>query len=87
MNFENLIAAFVTAFSLILFIIALNSYRRAKKVRILVISLSFLMFFVKGLIMTIALFFYVALQGQLAYLGIIDVVILMMLFVALSIQK
>jgi len=87
MNFENIIAAFVTAFSLVLFLISLNSYRRARKMRILIICVAFLLFFIKGLVMTVALFYFVTLQSQIAYLSIIDVVILIMLFVAVSVQK
>ena len=84
---ENLIAAIVTALSLILFVIAMNSYRRAKKVRILVIGAAFLLFFIKGLIMTVVLFYFVTLKDQITYLSIIDVIILLMLFGAMGVQK
>jgi hypothetical protein len=84
---ENLIAAIVTALSLILFLIAMNSYRRARKVRILVIGTAFLLFFIKGLIMTVVLFYFVTMRDQITYLSIIDVVILLMLFGAMGLQK
>ena len=84
---ENLIAAIVTALSLILFLIAMNSYRRARKVRILIIGAAFLLFFIKGLIMTVVLFYFVTMRDQITYLSIIDVVILLMLFGAMGVQK
>jgi hypothetical protein len=84
---ENLIAAIVTALSLILFLIAMNSYRRARKVRILIIGAAFLLFFIKGLIMTVVLFYFVTMRDQITYLSIIDVVILLMLFGAMGLQK
>lgn len=87
MDIENVIAAVVTIMSLLLLIVSLQSYRRSKKKKILMISLALLMFFIKGLVLSIALFYYVGLQSQVTYLGLFDVLILIMLFVALSVKS
>lgn len=86
MELENIIAAIVTVMSLLLLIVSLQSYRRAKKKKILMISLALLLFFVKGLILSIALFLYVGFESQMLYLGLFDVLILFMLFVAITVK-
>ena len=87
MNIENVIAAFVTVLAIVLFVVSVQSYRRSKKKKILVISLAFLLFFVKGVVMSIALFHYIGLEAQISYLSMFDVIILFMLFVAVSVKK
>lgn len=87
MDIENIVAAFVTLMSLFLMVVSLQSYRRSKRKRILLISVAFMLFFIKGLILSIALFYFIGLGTQVTYLGIFDIMILVMLFAAVTYQK
>lgn len=86
MDIENVLAAFVAGLSLFLFVVSLRSYQRSGKRKILLIGVAFILFFIKGLVMTIALFYFVPLGTQYIYLGLFDVMILIALFVALSVK-
>ena len=87
MNIENIVAAFVAGLSLFLFVVSIRSYQRSGKKKVLIIGMAFMLFFIKGLVLTIALFLFIPLGTQVVYLGIFDMIILIVLFAALSIKK
>ena len=76
------ISACITIFSLGLLIISLWSYRRYRNAKLLVVSSVFILFLIKGLLLSIGLFVKDAPQlfdvGTIG--GIVDVVILVLLF-------
>ncbi|MCX6666050.1 MAG: hypothetical protein NT038_08360 [Euryarchaeota archaeon] len=85
MTLEQLvISAFITMFSLGLFIISLASYRRYKNVKLLVVSLVFLVFLVKGILLSLGLFSEDILRivSSATAGGLVDVLILGLLFIA-----
>lgn len=84
MNIETIVLyAFITIFALGMLIVSLLSYRRFKNMQLLFVSIAFLVFFIKGLTQSLSLFI-----GEInvittsIYLGLFDLVILIMLFVA-----
>ena len=87
MDIENIVAAFVAGLSLFLFVVSVRSYQRSGKKKVLMIGMAFLLFFIKGLVLTVALFQFIPLGTQVVYLGIFDMIILIVLFAALSIKK
>jgi len=52
----NLSFAFLTVLALVLSIISILAYRRSKKEKLLIVSIAFVLFFVKGLWLTYSLF-------------------------------
>ena len=82
MGFENIIiSACVTIFSLGLLIISLASYLKYKNLKLLFVSLVFLLFLIKGILLSINVFFE-ELAGLNLYFIIFDLVILIFLFIA-----
>lgn len=77
------IDACITIFALGLLLISLLSYRKYKNAKLLVVSLIFFVFFVKGIILSLGLF-----NEQLSdlisnpYTGLFDLAVLVLLFVA-----
>jgi len=73
----------ITIFALGLLLVSLFSYRKYKNSKLLFVSFVFLIFFVKGAILSFNLF-----NNQLAdvisnpYFGLFDLIILVLLFVA-----
>ena len=55
-NLEIFFRVALMGFSLILFVISAITYRRVQRTRLLLVSLAFAMFFVKGLMLTLGLF-------------------------------
>ena len=53
---ENLLAGWLTTFSLLLALVAVLAYRRSGNRKVLGIAVAFALFFVKGLVVTYALF-------------------------------
>lgn len=53
----NFLIAWVTVFSLALFIIGYVSYRRTGHPKLLAVSIAFLLFFIKGVVMALGLYF------------------------------
>ena len=53
---ENAVAGWLTIFSLLLAAVAVLAYRRSANPRVLGIAVGFAIFFVKGLVVTLALF-------------------------------
>jgi len=78
-----IIDASITIFALGLFIVSLLSYRKYKNGKLLFVSLVFLIFLVKGILLSLSLFY-----SQFAdiisnpYVGLFDLIILVLLFIA-----
>ena len=78
-----IIVGFATIFSLGLFIISLNSYRKSKNKKILFVNLVLLLFFIKNLLLSFNLFT-TQIQNNitLLVLELLDLLILVFLFIA-----
>ena len=78
-----IISAFITIFSIGLLAVSLASYKKYKNLKLLFVSLVFVVFFIKGLILSIGLF-YSDFENILTttYSGIFDLCVLVLLFVA-----
>jgi hypothetical protein len=83
MLIENIIlSAFVTIFSVGLFVISLASFRKYHNTKLLAVSLVFLVFLIKGILMSVGLFFdNVARMYFIPYDGFFDLCILILLFI------
>jgi len=77
------IVGITTVFSLGLFIISLNSYRKTQKKKILFVSLLLLIFFIKNLLLSFFLFT-TQIETTIAILALelFDLLILVFLFIA-----
>ena len=84
MEIESIvISAFVTMFSLGLLVVSLASYRRHKNLKLLFVSFVFLVFLLKGILLSIGLFFdEIVVFTSVSFMGVFDVFILVLLFVA-----
>jgi len=77
------INACITALSLGMFVLCLVSYRRSQNKKILLITAAFFVFFIKGAVLSYGLFISLFEQGiACIYLGIFDIVILVLLFLS-----
>jgi len=78
-----ILSAFILVFSLGLLSISVRSYRHTKNQKLMFITGVFLIFVLKGVFLTINVFYPELLEGssELLFLGI-DVVILFLLFIA-----
>ena len=84
MEIESIIIdAGITIFALGLFIVSLLSYRKYKKGKLLFVSLVFLIFLVKGILLSLSLF-YIQFADIISnpYVGLFDLIILVLLFIA-----
>lgn len=78
-----IIDASITIFALGLFIVSLLSYRKYQNGKLLFVSLVFLIFLVKGILLSLSLFY-----SQFAdiisnpYVGLFDLIVLVLLFIA-----
>lgn len=81
-----IISAVVTIFSVGLLVVSLLSYKKYKNVKLLFISLVFIVFLIKGILFSLSLFYpsFTELDMMLfsIYSGMFDVVVLILLFVA-----
>jgi hypothetical protein len=81
---ENLLYAFVVVLSFALTGIALASFLRTRKGKLLLVALAFIFFLVKGVILTLELSFdLLGQEGLLIALTLIDVAILLTIFFAM----
>ena len=76
-----LLSASITIFSLGLFIISLVSYVKYKNKKLLFVSIAFFIFLVKGIMMSANVFFE-EFTMTMFFLGVFDLLILILLFVA-----
>ncbi|MFH1100678.1 MAG: hypothetical protein V1726_01400 [Methanobacteriota archaeon] len=83
---QVILSAGVTIFSLGLLIVSLASYWRFRNVKLLVISFVFVVFLVKGVLMSLQVFTtgssFASMVLSGSYSGVLDVVVLVLLFVA-----
>jgi hypothetical protein len=84
MEIENIIiSAFVTIFSIGLLVVSLASYRKYKNMKLLFVSIVFLIFFIKGILFSLGLFYEDLLSYvSIPYTGMFDLIILILLFLA-----
>lgn len=83
MEMQSIVSAFITIFSIGLLVISIIGYRKFRNKKLLFVSLVFLVFLVKGIILSLSLFFDVFLIATAPeVLGIFDVLILGLLFIA-----
>jgi len=75
------ISACITIFALGLFVVSLSSYLKFKNSKLIFVSLVFLVFLVKGILMSAVLFIDIPLLMNLNY-GLFDLGILALLFIA-----
>ena len=54
-EFLNVLRAWIMIFALILFIVSIIAYQRTKNKRVLIVSIAFAVFFIKGIILTLGL--------------------------------
>lgn len=81
--FENLVYAFIVVFSLTLAIIAMMAFRKSGKPKTLLITLAFMLFFAKGVLLSIQLFTDFLNDANLwIALGLMDISILATIFLA-----
>ena len=80
---QIVISAFITILSLGLLLVSFVSYRKYKNLKLLFVSLVFIIFFIKGILLSLSLFY-----GEFTsiltdpYIGLFDVIILLLLFIA-----
>ena len=77
------INASITVLSLGIVILSLVSYRKSKNVKLIFVTTAFLLFLMKGILLSLGLFHDIV--GNISsnsYFGLIDVIILLLLFVS-----
>lgn len=79
---ENALAGWLTAFSLLLAVLALFAFRRSGNPKVLGISAAFALFFAKGLVVTYALFATGALEALWVPMATFDTVALLAFYLA-----
>jgi len=80
---QIIISAFITIFSIGLFLISIASYRKYNNKKLLMVSGVFFLFLVKGILLSYALFFNDPLGvTSVTTTGLFDVLILILLFIA-----
>jgi hypothetical protein len=78
-------SAFVTNFSLGLLFVSILSYRRHKNVKLLFVCVVFLLFLIKGIILSLGLIYEEELSSivsSVIYTGLFDLLVLILLFAA-----
>ncbi len=75
------ISAFITIFSFGLLLVSLASYNRYKKFRLLSVSIVFLVFLIKGILLSLGLIYDIPdILTNVVYIGLFDLIILVLLF-------
>jgi hypothetical protein len=81
--YEIIISAFITIFSVGLFVVSIASYKKYKNLKLLFVSLVFLIFLIKGILLSLALFeIEIFSLNSIFLIGIFDLIILILLFIA-----
>jgi len=81
--YEIVISAFITIFSVGLLAVSLASYKKYKNLKLLFVSFVFVVFFIKGILMSISLFgMEIELLSSILSVGFFDLIVLILLFVA-----
>ena len=79
---EEILTAFITVLSLVLCVISYLSYRRKGVQKLLQITMAFGLFFVHGVVLSLALFVSEVAEDLHLYIAILDTGILMILYLA-----
>jgi hypothetical protein len=84
MQMESIvISAFITIFALGLFLVSLASYRKYKNLKLLFVSLVFIIFLIKGILLSLSLFYNeIAEITTNTYYALSDLIVLILLFIA-----
>lgn len=84
MNIENIVIAWITVFAFAMLVISLRAFRRSKHRKILFVSGAFGIFFIKGIILTLGLFYEDKISSSSLWLlaSLFDLGVLILLFVA-----
>ena len=84
MEIESIILySCITIFSLGMLIVSALSYKKYKNKKLIFVSLAFLLFFIKGIILSLSLFIDEIIPiSSSSYMGLFDLMILIMLFTA-----
>ena len=79
----SLIYGFITVFSFGMLIVSFLSYKRSNNFKILFVTLVFFVFFLKGILLSLSLFF-VEINNiiSIPFLGIFDLLMIVLLFIA-----
>ena len=78
---DIIVSAFVMVFSLGLLAVSLASFYRYRNSKLLLVSVVFLVFLIKGILLSLGLFFHeIAVFGSVVSVGFFDLVILILLF-------
>ena len=78
-----IVAVVAIAFSIGLFVVSLLSYKKYKNLKLLFVSLAFFVFFIKGMLQSISLFYEeITILNSTIYTGFFDLIILILLFIA-----
>ena len=82
-NISVIISGIITIFSAGLFTVSIASYKKHKNVKLLFICLVFLVLLIKGIFLSLNLFYTeFTIFTSNSYIGIYDVAILILLFIA-----
>jgi hypothetical protein len=85
---HEIVIALVTVFALTITIISALSYRKSHNRKVLIVTVCFALFFVKGIVLSLGIFMEDAEWGTLLLLStIFDLVILVLLFMAIISRK
>lgn len=80
---EIVISAFITIFSIGLLAVSLASFKKYKNMKLLFVSLVFFVFLIKGILLSIGLFYEdITTILSSTYIGLFDLIILVLLFIA-----
>ncbi len=81
---STFLAGSLIGFSLILLLVSIASYRRTKNSRLLLVSVGFFIFLLKGILLIIGLVFVPGLTESIELLLLLDLVILLFLYFAIA---
>ena len=78
-----IISPFLIVFSLGMLVTSIASYLRSKNMKLIFVSLVFLIFLIKGIVMALPLVYpEIATITSLSYFGLLDLIVLILLFIA-----
>ena len=80
---QIIISACITIFSLGLLLVSSASYRKYKNLKLLFVSMVFVVFLIKGMLLSLSLFYEdIELLNTVIHSGLFDLSILILLFIA-----
>jgi hypothetical protein len=78
-EYMNILAAWITIFSIALTVVAAVAYKRVRNQRVLMVTLAFALFAVKGVILTLSLLWEDVSDTYLAIAVLMDTIIIVLL--------